>query len=248
MFRVTSITEACRIEKTALEQELLQRLVASLKDGDILFDIGANIGVVSLFAAKSTSSIRILAFEPEQKNFLRLSQNIALNRLTARVQTINIALADKNGETLLWVGGNEGNGSHSLVPGRGLCRQRNQIVSMMTTDSFIANGETPSVVKIDVEGAEVQVLDGMKMCLEHQFVRHLFIEVHPDDLARQGQSYHDITGILTRYGYGLVWSACRGTEYLCHFSALSGMAVETNPCVRGVDRQHDKPSRTGDTG
>lgn len=72
----------------------------------------------------------------------------------------------------------------------------------ITLDEFAASHEPPTVVKIDVEGAEMQVLNGMRSLLEGASPE-IFVEVHPDHLRSRDRSGRDVTRLLREYDYDL---------------------------------------------
>src|SRR5206468_150350 len=79
---VSSAQEHYRADTYATkEPETIEWVRRRLGKGDVLFDVGANIGLYSLFAAKLEPSCRVVAFEPESNNFSSLCRNVLLNRL-----------------------------------------------------------------------------------------------------------------------------------------------------------------------
>jgi hypothetical protein len=127
--------------------------IKSLADtNDLLWDVGANIGLYSLYAA--SLNIVVTAFEPVQEYYDRLCQNIECNRLGGTVSPQRAALADEDKE----------------VKG----------VELIRADTFVGSGNLPpDYVKIDVDGAELQVLRGMEKTLKS--VKGLAVEI--TDLA-----------------------------------------------------------------
>ena len=86
------------------EPDTLDWLQQHLRDGDALFDVGANIGQYSLFASLSMGGgIEVSAFEPESLSFAQLNRNIVANGLNESVTAYPLALGDRTGPTELYL-------------------------------------------------------------------------------------------------------------------------------------------------
>jgi len=143
------------------EVHLLRAIRRYVGEGDTVYDIGANIGYISLSLAKRVGPKgRVLAFEPLPGNAKLLRQAIAANRL-ANVEVFEAAASDKRGEAVLRVADNPS--MASLVWHRGDPVAAQHIVKTVAIDELVQSGQIapPKFVKIDVEGAEGQVLLGM---------------------------------------------------------------------------------------
>jgi FkbM family methyltransferase len=212
-FEVGTGREAERLGALAADEgRMIRRLVASLRDGDTFFDVGANIGTVTLPVA-ATGRAECLAFEPEPGNAARLAANAALNGL-GNVTVIEAAVWSASGTVGLTVAGPVGTGGHSVVePDREGVTQ----VPAMTIDELSAQGRPPDVVKLDAEGAELEVLRGAAATLADGAIRELFVETHPEALAERGASAGDLERILAGLGYAEAWSAARASEMHRHF-------------------------------
>jgi FkbM family methyltransferase len=196
-FEVSNLTEHFRVVLHGGETEYTAAMLQDLRDDDVLFDIGANVGMVALHAAKIC---RTVAFEPDPSFQRRLEVNTALN--PDRTFALEpIAVSDTNGSVVLYTDGDEGN-SPSLVHQRG---ENNSVsVSARSLDSLVAEGRLPrpTVVKLDVEGAEILVLRGAKQFLTGpQRPRALFIEVHDTFLPGFGSSADEVYALLQEFGY-----------------------------------------------
>jgi FkbM family methyltransferase len=130
--------------------------------GDAVYDIGANIGYACLSLAKRVGSKgRVFAFEPLPENVNLLRQNIEGNRLT-NVQILEVAASDNCGEAVIRVAENPS--MASLVWHRENASAVELVVKTVVIDDLVEAGQlaAPKFVKIDVEGAEGQVLLGMQ--------------------------------------------------------------------------------------
>jgi FkbM family methyltransferase len=213
-FAVGTRREAERLTALATDEgRMLRRLLAAVRDGDTFVDVGANIGTVTLPVAR-TGRAECLAFEPEPHNAARLAGNVALNDL-ANVTVIEAAMWSASGTIGLRARGAVGTGTHTVAEdeGPGLTP-----VPATTIDELAASsGRAPDVVKVDVEGAELEVLRGAARTLGAGEIRGLFVETHPAGLTARGSSEDELSGFLDRLGYAQVWAAARSTEAHRHF-------------------------------
>jgi len=134
-----------------------QKLFAeSIREGDVVYDIGAQAGFYTMVA--SSCGAKTYAFEPEPRNYDWLVKHIVLNRVNA--VPFNLAISDKDGVEKLAV--RQSSTTHqfsSLSPTKPDLEIE---VAVRTIDSLVKNGEIdpPSVIKIDVEGAQNKVMSG----------------------------------------------------------------------------------------
>ena len=130
--------------------------------GDTVYDIGANLGYVSLSLAKRVGSNgKVIAFEPVPRNIEAFRQNIALNQIK-NIRLIEAAASDCAGEATIRLDGNLS--TASLVWHRQNPNAIEMRVATVAIDQLVESGElaVPTFVKIDVEGAEGAVLEGMR--------------------------------------------------------------------------------------
>jgi FkbM family methyltransferase len=130
--------------------------LASLKEDDVFVDVGAHIGLYSIYAASLLRQGKVVAIEPNPKNYKALFKAIQLNRLK-NVVALNIAAWSKECRLPLYIKGSSD--PHSLVSKS----SKYIIVRAMKLDDCInkLGLKKISLIKIDVEGAEVQVIDGL---------------------------------------------------------------------------------------
>lgn len=217
-FTVRTAREITRIDAFYAEEAFVERMAEALRDGDVFFDIGANIGLVCLPLARRFAGrgICVHAFEPEAGNARDLRENARLNDLTD-VHVHEAALSDSDGTMSLYLDGEVGSGAHSLIAGHSAATQTVSVPVTTAAGFADRHGLSPAVVKIDVEGAEMAVLAGMEPLLLNRSVRALFIEVHPDTLRRAGQSRAGLEQWLNERGYVLLWSQERGRQVHQHY-------------------------------
>jgi len=215
-FRVTTRTEIARVDSVWREQALIRAMVASLRPGDVFLDVGANIGVVSILVAGAVGpEVTVHALEPEPENYRALGKNIAANGMD-RVTAHEVALGAASGPSVLHVAGESGTGSHSLVTGD-RSGSTPIPIEVIRGDAFVSTlARTPAVIKIDVEGAELDVLRGLEGTLETSDLRDVFVEVHPS-LLPDGQQPNDIDRLMNAGGLRRVGSEVRGDEIHVHY-------------------------------
>lgn len=200
-----------------IERHLVDRICESIRPGDVMFDVGANIGMVSLLvgAAARDSGIDIHAFEPNPETARRARQNVALNS-AENVAVHTLALGREAGTARLYTCGGDC-GRDSMIPNANAATADIGIRVERGDEVARRLGCRPSVTKIDVEGAELDVLLGMDELLTAGAVRELFIEMHPTILAAAGHSEAEIVDWLKSRGMGEVWFDPRGTQTHRHF-------------------------------
>lgn len=162
------------------ETQLLCSLVNS---GDTVIDCGANVGLRTIpLSKKVTNSGYVFAFEPERINFLNLCANIAINSCYS-AYPMNVAIGKTHGEVVLgtvdpWNCDNIG-----LIDLKKTSFEKGFAVPVVPLDQF---GLSPSLIKIDVEGMECDVLEGAIKTIE-RCRPYLFCECF-DNAALQRQA------------------------------------------------------------
>lgn len=196
-FEVSNLTEHFRVVRHGGETEYTAAMLQDLRDDDVLYDVGANVGMVALHAAKIC---RTVAFEPDPSFKCRLEVNTALNPDRA-FDLEPIAISDSDGNVVLYTDGDDGN-SPSLVHQRG--ESDSVTVTARSLDSLRAEGRLPSptVIKLDIEGAEILALKGARQLLAApDRPRALFIEIHDTYLPGFGSSADEVNALLSEFGY-----------------------------------------------
>lgn len=217
---VSSEIEAFRAESYGTkEPETLDWLDAQLRNGDVFVDVGANIGLYSLYAAKRNPQCTVYAVEPESQNFSRLCRNIVLSK-AGNVVPCNFALSDREAFDLLYVGSLEpGSALHSL--GRPSEYRRSdepvplrQGTLSVTLDALVTRYGVPqpALLKVDVDGAEERILDGAEAVLASPVLRTVLVEV----TMRDGSADADMEKRLDRFGFRLL----RASDWVAELNGL----------------------------
>ncbi len=184
-----------------------------VKEGDMVVDLGANIGYFTLLASFLVGSKgKVFAFEPEPKNYSYLIKNIKLNNYK-QTTAFQKAVSDKNGITKLFICSydtghhtiNQSNGIEAYKHGRILEREEFIDIETITLDEFFKNNEKSiDVIKMDVEGAEFLALKGMDRILRTNYKIKMFIEFFPLLIKKMGDSPEEfIRKIIQDYKFSI---------------------------------------------
>ncbi|WP_206664918.1 FkbM family methyltransferase [Halorubrum salsamenti] len=191
------------------ERSIIKDLLTTIDSNDVFYDIGANVGTYTCFAAAELGSGRTVAFEPEPENADRLQDNLELNSLDAKI--IRVALSDTDGTVDFALTGEEaGEGQHAIATNSD---GRTLKVETARGDTIVEKRKLPkpTVVKIDVEGAELSVLRGLQETIRES-CRLIYVEVHSEKIADFGGDVSDVEKFLTDAGFELTEMSRRGSE------------------------------------
>ena len=172
------------------EADTLAWIDDCFETGDVIYDIGANIGQYALYTAKRLQGhCQILAFEPESLNYAKLNRNIVLNNLSQVVTPYCLAVTDRTRLDTLYV--------HSFVPGAAFhsfgraIKQGEEPFSPahrqgmigLSLDDIVGRFALPfpAHMKIDVDGAELSIIMGAHHTLADDRLRSVMIEVYLDE-------------------------------------------------------------------
>lgn len=182
-------------------------LARILRPGMTVVDAGANIGEVTLVAAKAVGPEgTVFAFEPVERIAGHLAEHVRLNGLS-QVRIVRQALSDRPGTQPIYLAAekfhdgsvHDGLGTLYAFAQRSVAIQE---VTLTTLDDFLAEAGATRLdfVKLDVEGAELAALKGARASLE-RFRPHLIIEVQQDTARAAGYEAADILRLLAGLGY-----------------------------------------------
>ena len=154
------------------EHEDMGFLLHVLQPGDLFVDAGANIGSYSILAG-SCVGVDVVAFEPIPSTFSWLQKNIKVNALENKVRAMNVGLAEKKGTIHF--------SSNLDVRNHVLLKNEENLpfieIDVVTLDDAL-NGKSPAVIKIDVEGFEIQTLIGAKNIINNPSLMAIIIEMN----------------------------------------------------------------------
>lgn len=159
------------------EPNLVTWLKQALRPTDVFWDVGANVGAITLIAARKCRLV--VAFEPETKARQHLEEHIQANQI-GNVVVLPVALSAIDGVAPFTLGPKANSGMHSLCGRAGGA----SIVEVATAraDSLVAQGiaEIPNVMKVDVEGAELLVFEGARELLRAPQLHAIVFEAAGD--------------------------------------------------------------------
>jgi FkbM family methyltransferase len=189
-FRCETVREFNRCLKIFIKEPgTVDWIDQNVKSGEIFYDIGANIGVYTILAASRTGKNgRVYAFEPHGANFARLIDNITANNLQQIVFPNSFALNDKEGFfPFHYKSGEVGTSDSQLSASPDVTTDEDatlisELKYATTVDHLIDSGEikAPQHIKIDVDGNELLILEGMNHLLSSPH-RPLSIQVEMND-------------------------------------------------------------------
>jgi len=155
-------------------------MLRSFRTGLCVFDVGANIGITSLAFAKSVGPTgKVLAFEPSPNSFKSLKNQIRLNHLEEIITPLDYAVTNQQGLMEFWHSEDPYDMQDGPATGPGEHRCKIE-VRAITLDSFCTERQLqPDIIKIDVEGFEPLVLEGVTKLIQNSPDLILFVELHP---------------------------------------------------------------------
>jgi FkbM family methyltransferase len=186
-------------EYEEFETELV---LQSVREGQVVVDIGANIGYYTLLLASRVGvGGRVYAFEPEPGNFELLEKNVAANSLS-NVVLERAAVSDHDGPLTLSISF-VNRGDHRILDGPG--GRRDVKVAGVTLDRALPPSQKISFVKMDIQGAEGLALRGMKETLRNNPEIRLAMEFWPRRLSECGCGPAECLDILDEMGFRTFW-------------------------------------------
>lgn len=181
------------------EPYLLRRFAELLEPGAVVYDVGAHIGFWSLVAARiGGPRTRVYAFEADPENCARLKMHVAANDMAARVIIVPAAVWRKPGRVRFRQDGVDSSRSTGYVIGDGDAGPGGEETLAVSLDDFMASHPPPDIVKMDIEGAEIEALMGGESMVDTA-KPVLVCEVHHQRAAEFLEQF------LTSRGYRLEW-------------------------------------------
>jgi len=191
-----------------------------LKPRSVCLDVGAQMGSLTLAMATAASSKTIVhSFEPEDQNAARFRENIALNALS-NVTLHQTAVSTVDGALKLYLSSDRNAGTHSTVYIESNVSTEFIEIPSVRLDSFVRQHALQPVdlIKIDVEGAEVDVIEGARSVLQHH--RPIVIMELSDHLQQaRGQTCTEFKQSMATLGYAPYFINEYGTLRSCPMDA-----------------------------
>lgn len=202
-FLVTNELTQWRVDTFFTKEPETLEWIDSFDQGDIFWDIGANIGLYSLYAAIGKAG-QVLSFEPGLSNAYILNRNIELNGLDGKAGVMPVALSGETAIGHLAMSMTEIGGAMSSFGSRNNDQQDSAKFHQMTPgfdlDHFVEvfQPDFPNHIKIDVDGIELLIIKGAKTVLADQRLKSLSIEIDERDenTARELVSLIEASGMV----------------------------------------------------
>jgi FkbM family methyltransferase len=191
-----------RLTRHDYEDAFRSALLTGIQPGQVVWDVGANVGLYSeLFAQLAGPAGRVVAFEPSPRSYKILCDKFFGN---PNVTVENVALTDWEGVAPFY--------QSDYSPTDGLSNRAGD--AAIRTDVQVRRGDayidrfSPEVIKMDIEGYEVEALQGMPRILSSPRLKYIFLEVH--FLLMKQRGLHDastrIVGMLKEAGFAVRWT------------------------------------------
>jgi len=166
-----------------------------LDEKDIFVDVGANVGFYSIILAKS-KNVKSISIEPIPYTYFKLEKNVKINSLSNKVITKNIAIGSSIGQ--LRMSSDLDTVNHVRLTGSD--SNSDIIVEVCDLDTIFYEGEYPSLIKIDVEGFETEVIGGMNNVILSNNLKAIIIELNGSG-ARYGYDENLIHQTLLQHSF-----------------------------------------------
>jgi FkbM family methyltransferase len=180
----------------------------TLRPGQTVVDVGANIGYYVLFEASLVGpSGRVYGIEPVPDNFSLLERNVALN-VYGTIELHRFAVSETPGRSVMHL--SHLRNWHAMTPVQGTGRTID--VEVQPLDAFLDGKPFPALVRMDVEGHEYQILRGMQRTIAEAPDLTLFIEIHPHIIG--AEKMRSMLSMLVTHGYDVArFASRRGEEH-----------------------------------
>ncbi len=215
-FHVSTRLEYNKVKDLDKEEKVLQCIMDKLKPDDIVYDVGGNIGLFAVpISSRLSAGGKIIIFEPVSCWADRLSENLSLNKVS-NAEVYKVGLFSENKDTNMKFKQTIGSGMASVVADYDSAMATSPFlvtnVRLVTAKAFIKENNLvmPNIMKVDVEGAELEVLKGFGDALADKNLRMILIEMHPELMPCRPEKIDDY---LKSHGFTLCLLGNRAREY-----------------------------------
>lgn len=185
------------------EKENYDFLKAHIQPGDTVLDIGAHMGLFSVITARlAQNNCRIFAFEPSRNTFAILQKTISINSLTGVIEPMHGAVGKGTGTITFYNSNTVGDNSNTVVSYRTDEEVKAVQVQLYGVDDFVTKHNISHLkfIKIDVEGAEYDVLLGAGETLK-SLKPYCTLGIHPEAILAKGDSLEQIYDLIAECNY-----------------------------------------------
>ena len=207
MARRMGITRLLRsvIAVQKYEMRFSDALTSELREGDIVWDVGANVGFYTkTFLGIVGNSGSVVAFEPSPKSAARL---LDLNEFK-NLRVVQAALGNKTGKAVFRINEDETSPVNNVVDSSEPGPNTIEIAMYRAEDALqLLALSKPNVIKIDVEGYELECTEGLGRLLATKELRAVFVEIHFELLADRGLKFAplSIEQVFKTAGFSVSW-------------------------------------------
>jgi FkbM family methyltransferase len=207
------VISACFAKNELYKSSLANFFASVLRVNDCFIDIGAYIGYFSLLGATLVGSTgQILSFEPEEKNYRYLHENIVLNNFS-NIKIFNTALGLETKTSKIFIN-SDNDAGHALwnvgchpdyLKSRLHCITRD--VQVVSLDSLLQGGHVPNIrlIHIDTCGAELDIIQGAVRTIEDHKVPYVICGINQFGLQQMGTSEQELRQFMGYMGYEAYW-------------------------------------------
>ena len=174
------------------------------KSNTVFADIGAHIGYYSLLCASIAKQGKVFSFEPVKENFEILKKNVGVNNFK-NIIISDSAISDTDSPKILYLSNENNTGDNRFFSDnfREIPENRLELkVKCITLDQFLVNYKIkPNIIKMDIQGAELHALKGMKKTLDEITKLVIFTEFWPRGIVANGGSPISFLDLLSHHGF-----------------------------------------------
>jgi FkbM family methyltransferase len=219
LFLINNPIEEYRLVHWGDEKEYVLSMIDCVREDDVFLDIGSSVGLISILAALKASKGKVVSIEPDPENFVCLNINYGLNNITDNI-ALQLAVGYEKSSMELY-----SRGSNDLSPSLRKVNGINETINIQveSVDDLIKSGTIPfpTIIKIDIEGAEMMALQGMKELLNSESKpRIIFIEIHPNFLESFNTSESEVKDFLANLDYKIIDYTQRDDQILCKLELI----------------------------
>ena len=193
---------ASLLEAGELEPGIRLLIQRFLKPNDVFIDVGANLGMITLSAAHAMKGMgRIISFEPFEPTQQLLKKSVWMNGFSGIVEIHQAAASNRNGHQTLHLGATSGHNSLYQLASTSIQTPQSVEVPLVQLDSVVGAGISVNLIKIDVEGAELDVLEGAKSLIASNPSIAMIVEFGFAHLQRTGHTTQDWLAAFKNLGF-----------------------------------------------
>lgn len=224
-FFIPSKASKYRVDKFFVKEPETIKFIEKYSKQKVFFDIGANIGLFTLFASSLNKHTNVFAFEPSGSNLGILNRNVSINNLEKKITIIPFPLSQKKhsiniiSESYLYEGGSQISFGKAVNDKGNFFLPLTKYKTIAFSLDYLTNNKIlpcPNFIKLDVDGNEFEILCGAKKILKNRTLKALIVEIN-----LKSKNYNKISKLLKQYGFFQ-------TNYLSHEKIISNVIFERN--------------------